>query len=120
MRRMRRIRNVAFLGLLVTLICAGPVSLQADSGGFFCGYGDCTLTFDNCQGTWYYYSYPEQGLSEPGDCLIFYEVALLEGGGGGSTCWVNLDVQGIYTWAVQNEPCSLEGKSGRCFACVQQ
>lgn len=50
MRSMRRIRNVAFLGLLVTLVWAGSANLSADSGGFFCGYGDCVLTYDDCYG----------------------------------------------------------------------
>lgn len=47
---MRRIRNVAFLGLLVTLVWAGQARVRADSGGFFCVYGYCQLTYygENC------------------------------------------------------------------------
>ena len=46
MRTMRRIRNAAFLGLVVTLASAGQVKLSADQGGYFACYGYCTVRWD--------------------------------------------------------------------------
>jgi hypothetical protein len=81
MRTTTRIRNLAFLGLLMTLVWAGPVNLRADSavssassGGFFCGYGDCEITWTDCPGTWYWWSYPDgDAPPSPGDCTVKYE-----------------------------------------------
>jgi hypothetical protein len=119
MRTTRRIRNVAFLGLLIALIWAGPVTLRADSGGFYCGYGDCVLTYDNCFGTWTYYSYPDYGLTEPGSCFIIYERALCQQGGGGDcSCYINLADEGGYWWSVPGQE-DCPGSGQYCFACNQ-
>lgn len=116
MRTMRRLRNSAFLALLVTLVWAGPVNLRADSGGYYCGYGDCTLTYDNCQGTWEVYNYPQYGLTEPGSCFIIYNIANLPYPG--DTCDVNLDDEGSFHWSIEGDPdCPGEGQT--CFACNQ-
>jgi hypothetical protein len=97
MRTMRRIRNVAFLGLVVTLAWAGQVDLRADSGGFYCGYGDCTLLYDDCEPppttTWTYFSYPGPGLPNYGDCRI-------ELRGGTQGCSVHLEDGGLYKWTI--------------------
>jgi hypothetical protein len=117
MRAMRRVRNLAFVALVVTLAWAGQAKLRAESGGFFCGYGYCTLTYDDCNGTWDYASYPDGGTTEPGDCLIIYHPGLIVegGGGGGGTCYINLSDSGGYYWSV-SEQCG----SDWCFACVQR
>ena len=122
MRTLRRIRNVAFLGLVVTLAWAGQVKLSADSGGFYCGYGDCVLTYDNCEGTWdpHFYADPEAG-NEPGDCLLIYDVALLPPPG--DTCYINAYAEGLYEWPLGADGCleqSCEGGTCQYCACVQQ
>jgi hypothetical protein len=50
MRTIRRIRNAAFLGLVVALAWGGQVKLSADSGGYFACYGNCTVLWD-CAGS---------------------------------------------------------------------
>ena len=100
----RRIRNVAFLALLVTLVWAGPVTLRADydsttdpSGGFFCGYGDCQITWDDCPGTWNWYSWPDESAPpNPGDCAVQYVPS-------GEACSVDENIQtsvtgNLYRW----------------------
>lgn len=118
MRTMRRIRNVAFLLLVVALAGTSQAKLSADDGGFFCGYGDCVLTYDNCEGTWEDYYYPDSRAgNEPGDCFIIYHAVLTFGG----SCYINLDDEGLYTWSVPGEDCSgTYGQGAYCFACVQQ
>jgi len=117
MRATRRIRNLAFVALIVTLAWTGQATLRAESGGFYCGYGLCTLTYDECIGTWEYHSYPDYGLSELGSCFIIYHPGILPegGGGGGGTCYVNLDNGYGYHWSVAGDPC----EGGYCFACNQ-
>jgi hypothetical protein len=99
----KRIRNVAFLGLLATLVWAGPVSLRADtdstnseSGGWQCGYGDCQITWTECPGTWNYWSYPDGGTNGPGDCIVQYDPS-------GEACSVDNNVNtsatgSLYRW----------------------
>lgn len=105
MRSMRRIRNVAFLGLLVTLIWAGSANLSADSGGFFCGYGDCVLTYYDCYGAW-----TPGSCGEPGCCSWMYTPAMQ---GGGEVCYINYESSGMFQW--HYEPCG----ENHCFVCYQ-
>ena len=105
MRSMGRIRNLAFLGLLVTLIWAGSVNLSADSGGFFCGYGECTLTYSNCYGSWTYVGPPHL---PNGHCGIGYEPAMQ---GDDDPCYISLQSSGAYYWVY--ETCG----TGHCFLC---
>jgi hypothetical protein len=112
MRTMRRIRNVAFLGLLLTLIWARPVDLRAHDGGFYCGYGYCTLTYDDCFGTWTRWDYRGMGLQYPGECILRYEPAV----GGEGTCYINYEDEGPFEWY---EPAPVPCTGGRCFVCYQ-
>lgn len=99
----KRIRNGAFLGLLLTLVWAGPIGLLADtdtstssSGGWFCGYGDCEITWTDCPGTWHYWSYPDGGTYTYGDCLVEYEPS---GGACSPDTNVDTSVSGnLYRW----------------------
>ena len=36
------------VGIALALVVATGVRLRADSGGFFCGYGDCWLQYSDC------------------------------------------------------------------------
>jgi hypothetical protein len=118
MRTMRRIRNVAFLGLLVTFVWAGPVSVRAEDGGYYCGYGDCTLQYLNCQGVWTDYYYPALGLNNPQECILAYDKALLPPPG--DTCYVFLNDEGSYHWASEDPiACpELGGSNTVCFVCL--
>lgn len=88
----RRIRNVAFLALLVTLVWAGSVTLRADSGGFFCAMGDCMLLYDNCEGSWDYYEPPHENAPPCSGCCT---IKLTNNTG----CSVQLYDEWIYRWA---------------------
>jgi hypothetical protein len=106
---MRRIRNIAFLGLLVTLVWAGSVNLRADSGGYFCAYGYCMLTYDNCDGNWMHDTLPQ------GQCVIRYQVLIA---GGGGTCQINLASGSGYNWIVTEEGAC--GDDHWCFLCYAE
>lgn len=46
---MRTIRNVVFVVLCaMVLVAPEPTGASSESGGFFCGYGMCTLLYDGC------------------------------------------------------------------------
>ena len=120
MQTIRRFRNLAFLSLVVAVALTSQAKLSADSsGGFYCGYGDCTLTYDNCQGSWDAYYYPDNGApSEPGDCMLVYHVALVPEPG--DTCYIHTDAQGsVYHWPLGDHGCEESAcGQGTCWYCA--
>ena len=109
MRSIRRVRNLAFLCLLVTLVWAGSIDLRADSGGYYCGYGDCTLLYTDCNGSWQVVSGGYYGA-----CLLQYTLGLQGEGGGG--CQIDLIDEGSYYW--EHIPPGQDCGQNHCFACL--
>jgi hypothetical protein len=87
MRTLRRIRNVAFLGLLVAVSWSEQATLSA-AGGYFCAYGICEVTWTGCSGTWNKWDYPDQDAP---DCLGCCTIKYTPGGSG--NCDIEYDPQ---------------------------
>lgn len=78
------------IGLTLAFVFALGVRLSADSGGFYCGYGDCLLTYD-CENEDYSSAWHYTNMGN-GSCRISVGI------GPTNSCYVNLDTYGAWHW----------------------
>jgi hypothetical protein len=86
----------AVTALALALVIGATVQARSESGGFFCGYGDCWITYDYC------FSTPQYQDLGNGECEVTLgEECFISGMAcdGGAFGWVGL---GGYSWGVES------------------